>query len=192
MNFNNIRKRRILWGALVVLIVLLTASILGVASMEGEVKITLHGARDIKLEYGTPYEEPGADARLQWQFGQKNQAVDVTIAGEVDHTKLGVYEIVYQALYNEWSATVIRKVHVVDTIAPVITLVQDPDKFTALGQEYVEEGFVATDNYDGDLTAQVIRTTDGETVTYTVTDSSGNTAVVKRTIVYAADPNPAK
>ena len=191
MSPNNIRKRHVLWVALVVLIILLTAAILGAASVEGKVKITLHGAQDMKLEYGTPYEEPGADARLQWQLGQKNQAVDVTITGEVDHTKLGVYEIVYQAVYNEWSSTVIRKVHVVDTTAPVITLVQDPDKFTVPGNEYKEEGFTATDNYDGDLTSQVIRTSDGKEVTYTVTDSSGNTATIKRTIVYK-DPEAPK
>lgn len=190
MSPSNIKKRQALWVVLVLLLILLAAAILGTASREGKVKITLYGAQEMQLEYGTPYEEPGAAARLQWQLGQKNQAVDVTITGEVDHTKLGVYEVVYQAVYEEWSSTVVRKVHVVDTTAPVIELVHNPDQFTVPGKEYVEEGFTATDNYDGDLTAQVVRSSDGKEVTYTVTDSSGNTATVKRTIVYKDPEGP--
>ena len=64
------------------------------------------------------------------------------------------------------------------------TLVSDPGKYTLPNATYEEEGFSATDSCDGDLTALVQRTQTREAVTYTVTDSSGNTTTVQRPIVY--------
>jgi hypothetical protein len=49
---------------------------------------------------------------------------------------------------------------------------------------YVEEGFSATDNYDGDITSQVVSVEKDGVVTYTVSDSSGNTATAERKIIY--------
>ena len=78
----------------------------------------------------------------------------------------------------------------VDGDAPVITLVPDPPgKYTLPGQPYQEEGFTATDNYDGDITDKVQRTETETEIIYTVTDSSGNTTEVRRPIVYS-DPIP--
>ena len=48
--------------------------------------------------------------------------------------------------------------------------------------EYTEEGYKATDNYDGDLTDKVEKETKGELVIYTVKDSSGNSATVERKV----------
>ncbi|MAU11687.1 MAG: hypothetical protein CL607_17815 [Anaerolineaceae bacterium] len=83
-------------------------------------------------------------------------------------------------------------VSVVDTTAPVIQLVDDTITL-ALNEAYVEPGYTATDNYDGDLTSNVttsddidIATVGTYTVTYDVTDSSGNEAVqVTRTVIVA-------
>jgi peptidoglycan/xylan/chitin deacetylase (PgdA/CDA1 family) len=75
-------------------------------------------------------------------------------------------------------------VRVVDTKAPVITLVSDPEHYTLPGQTYEEEGFSAHDGYDGDLTSSVQREVTDTEVIYTVTDSSGNKTEVRRTIVF--------
>ena len=72
----------------------------------------------------------------------------------------------------------------VDTQVPTIELVSDPDRYTLPGHPYEEEGFTATDNYDGDITDRVHRVEKDGTVTYTVKDSFGNTTTVTRTIVY--------
>ncbi len=184
---SDVRQKKQKMGILlIVMLILLLSALLLVGSLKGNIKITLHGARSMKLEYGTPYEEPGAYAVFRWLPGKKNHEVPVTITGQdaVNPMKLGVYEVEYRAEWENWCSTVTRKVYVVDTTAPVIQLVSDPSKYTVIGQEYQEEGFTATDNHDGDLTAKVRRTSNGRTVTYTVTDSSGNTAVAKRTIVY--------
>jgi len=47
-------------------------------------------------------------------------------------------------------------------------------------KEYVEEGYKSIDNYDGDITKSVVLKKDNDGITYTSTDSSGNTSSVKR------------
>lgn len=51
-------------------------------------------------------------------------------------------------------------------------------------QEYKEEGFSASDNRDGDLTAQVERTVLEDRICYKVADSAGNLSVLYRDIPY--------
>ena len=92
--------------------------------------------------------------------------------------------MVYTATFKGVTRTEKQKIVVVDTVAPVITLVSDPEYFTSPVAAYKEEGFSAVDNYDGDITDKVVSKEENGVVTYTVSDSSGNEAVVTRTIVY--------
>ena len=142
------------------------------------IDITLNGERDIYLEYGKIYEEPGAVANLN------DQNVPVQIQGAVNTSLLGTYELTYTAELNGLIATDTRKVHIVDTQLPSITLNTDPYAFTLPGQPYKEEGFKAFDGYDGDISSKVVCKEANGIVTYTVTDSSGNTCSVQRTIYY--------
>ncbi len=153
-------------------------------------EITLTGDTQILLEYPQAYEEPGATATFsgKW-FIREPIDLDVTIDGTVDSDVLGDYEITYNASYKGFSQKVVRTVSVVDTTAPEITLTVNPDSFTPYGETYTEEGFTATDNFDGDLTEKVQRREENGIVTYTVTDSSGNKANAEREIVYR-DVNP--
>lgn len=148
------------------------------------ISMTLHGQREIFLEYGQEYEEAGATAFI---LG-KNVPVPVTCSGQVDTTRLGKQVIKYTAQANGHISTAYRYVHVMDLEAPIITLVNDPKAFTLVGDVYQEEGFTATDNRDGDLTHKVIRKERDGIITYTVADACGNTATVSRTINYI-DPN---
>jgi peptidoglycan/xylan/chitin deacetylase (PgdA/CDA1 family) len=66
----------------------------------------------------------------------------------------------------------------------VISLVSDRDHYTLPGQVYEEEGFSAMDGHDGDITHKVQRELTETEVIYTVTDASGNTAQLRRPIVY--------
>lgn len=52
------------------------------------------------------------------------------------------------------------------------------------GEAYIEEGYTAHDNYDGDITNKVTRKETKRSITYTVSDSSGNIAVATREIEY--------
>jgi len=150
-----------------------------------DVEINLAGEQEMTLEYGTPYKEPGVTATS----GNKN--LEVTVEGTVDAKKLGTYQITYSAKYLWLSETVQRTVHVVDTVAPVITLKTKQDHITLPGTDYVEEGYAASDNYDGDITDKVTTSFDAEkgVMVYTVQDSSGNETRVERVIKYT-DPVP--
>lgn len=186
--------RKSIWTVIlvcgIVLTVVAAAAAIVFGSNEYTLPITLNGEREITLEYGQDYEEPGATAMFQGTLvNKKPTQVEVTVSGDVDTGKLGTYTIRYSARHMGFVATQYRRVRVVDTQLPEITLVADPEKFTFPNETYQEEGFSATDNYDGDITDRVVRTETRETVTYTVKDSSGNTATVERQIVYD-DPVP--
>lgn len=156
-----------------------------------DLRIALTGGRTITLEYGSEFRDPGAAA---WIRGKNlpEEGLDltdkITVEGTVDTSKVGKYVLTYTVRYTEngqdLTVTEERTVKVVDTQAPVITLTTNPDSFTYPGHEYEEEGFVAIDGYDGDITHLVKRTEEFGVVTYRVKDSSGNEAVVQRTINY--------
>lgn len=147
--------------------------------------IILTGEEHISVEFGEEYTEQGAAAAVD---GEAYDAVSIT--GYVDVQTVGEYVITYTAVYGEQTETVQRTVSVVDTKAPEIVLEYIEGYFTYPGFEYEDEGYSAFDNYDGDLTASVERTVDGETVTYTVTDSSGNVARAQRTITFCDVSEP--
>lgn len=157
---------------------------------EYTMQVTLNGEREIILEYGQTYEELGASATF---FGTRLQQepvdVEITVSNEVDTGIVGTYTIRYMAQHKGCVGTAYRRVHVVDTQAPTITLVSDPEHYTLPTETYAEEGFSAYDGYDGDITAQVKRNATKDAVTYTVKDSSGNMSSVTRQIVYD-DPIP--
>lgn len=157
------------------------ALLIGLAvSLSIDLQLTVNGGTEpLTLVYGKDtYQELGATATAN------GEQIEVNISGSVDVTKLGTYEITYKATYLWLFKTVTREVRVVDTTAPVITLKTVPGYFPLPGEEYVEEGYTAIDDYDGDITNQVQRRVENETVYYTVKDSSGNETTVERPIVH--------
>lgn len=197
---NNHKKKGLRIGLLVTLCVCLlvvctAVGMLGYTYHYG-LRLQLRGDRQLQQEYGEAYAEPGAEAVFDGIF-QNPQMLDVTVTGDVDTGKLGTYQLTYTAEYVldfrlfslTCHASDVRQVVVVDTKAPVIQLKTDPDYFTLPGGTYIEEGFIATDNHDGDITAAVERTATEEQVVYKVTDASGNVTEVIRTIEYS-DPVP--
>ena len=110
--------------------------------------------------------------------------IDVVVQGNVDTLKIGKYDVTYTATYEDVAKSITVTYIVEDKKAPVIELVTNKDSYTSPKDEYIEEGYTATDNYDGDLTDKVIREEKDGKVIYSVTDSSGNVAIVERIIVY--------
>ena len=104
---------------------------------------------------------------------------------------MGAYTLTYTAVDNSGNqATATRTVNVVDTTAPVITLVGDSQVNLEVGSTYTDAGATASDNYDGDISSQIVvvnnvdvNTLGSYTVTYSVSDSSSNAAsAVTRTV----------
>lgn len=150
------------------------------------VNITVNGDEKIMIEQGEEYVEQGAQAEAHGSFLFKEpRKLDVTQTGKVDTEKVGgKYEIKYEAHYLWIKAEKTRTVIIADHVPPVIELTSDPEAFTKPGEEYVEEGYKATDNVDGDITDKVKKETKDGIITYTVEDSSGNTATAERKINY--------
>lgn len=175
------RKSVSVWPylALIVFILLVIIGIIAAVSAgTADIMLTLNGESEITLEFGDPYVEAGANATIG------GRAVSVAIQGKVDQQRLGSYTVTYTANHRGKTVTMQRVVHIVDTTAPTIVLVYNNNSFTLPGHEYQEEGFVAEDNYDGDITDRVQRIVENDTVIYKVTDSSGNVAEVRRPIKY--------
>lgn len=181
------RKKRI-WPVVLVCVLVPILVVLAAAAWLMNtlyLEIELNGDREITIQYGESYTDPGAVAVLKSNvLGEFVLDLPVEAQEKVDVSKPGKYAFHYAVDFWWLQDANNRTVTVVDSEAPVITLISVPGSFTIPGQEYKEEGFVATDNADGDITANVQRTVTETEVIYTVTDSSGNAAEVRRTIVY--------
>ena len=153
--------------------------------------ITLVGANPQTVEVGSPYVELGATATDNYD-GDISGSIVIDATG-VDTSTLGSYVVTYDVTDSSGNpaVTVTRTVDVVDTTVPVISLVGANPQTVEVGSPYVELGATALDNYDGDLTGSIVidssavdaSTLGSYSVTYDVTDSSGNAAVqVIRTV----------
>lgn len=180
------KQMLIFCGFLLTLILVAAATILLIPDT-GNLTITLAGEREITLEVGDSYEEPGVTA--VWTKNGKTEEISVETVGKVNPEKFGIYPVKYIAKHGNKTVTDHRRVSVVDSEKPEITLISDPLYYTLPENTYEEEGYTATDNYDGDITDRVIRVQTREKVTYTVSDSFGNVTTVERAIVYL-DPTP--
>ena len=81
-----------------------------------------------------------------------------------------------------------------DSIAPVITLLGDATVSIEVGDTYIDAGATAKDNYDGDITSNIVTVSNVDTailgsytVTYDVTDVNGNAADTVTRIVSVED-----
>ena len=110
----------------------------------------------------------------------------------VNTSIVGVYSVSYNVTDTNGNpaAEVTRTVNVVDTTIPVITITGDATVTIEVGTTYTDAGATALDNYDGDITDDIVTvsTVDTEavgtyTVTYDVSDANNNDAVqVIRTV----------
>ncbi len=145
--------------------------------------VRLKGEKNITIPYGETYREPGYHVVLagkQFLTDPMEMDVPVTVSGEVPAGKVGDFTLHYSGKLLWMSADAERTVHVVDEIPPEITLISNENQEPQV--PYVEEGYRAADNVDGDITDQVVRREYEGEVHYTVADSSGNETTVIRKV----------
>jgi len=149
--------------------------------------IVLDGEADTLVEYGDSYQEPGARVVLSGKWLLKNgytpEKAVLQTSTDFREDVLGKYTVNYEASFYGFKASAQRTVRLVDMVSPLITLMHTGQTVLP-GQRYEEEGFVAVDNHDGNLTDRVRRTEELGVITYSVMDSSGNPAYVERKIPY--------
>ena len=185
------RKKR---TAIVVAIIFIYVVIVAAAIVlidDRHVVVSLHGDEVQTVEIGTPYTDEGAEAWLTGNlFGRLGPEIDVSAHSGVKTdadgltNEIGEFTVTYTALALGGSAEAERTVRVVDTTPPEITLNHVEGYLASWLVGYDEEGFTATDNYDGDITDRVVRTEVDDKVYYSVADSAGNETTVERDIVY--------
>ena len=143
--------------------------------------ITLNGPNPVVVECSKGYVELGATA-----IDSCEGSLPVTISGSV-LTGKGTYTVTYSATDSSGNkATATRTVNVADTTAPVITLNGLNPMTVACGSGYTEPGASATDGCDGavpvTVSGAVLSAKGTYVITYTATDSSGNSASTARTV----------
>jgi len=150
-------------------------------------KITLKGDNTIELGLDEEYIEPGYTA-IDNVDGDITDKVE--ISNNIDIKNYGEYKVIYKVTdSNNLTIEKIRKVIVKDKKYPTITLKGNSIVDVLLGEEYIEEGFIAKDNIDGDITDKVevssninYKKIGSYQITYTVKDSYDNITTIKRTV----------
>jgi len=155
--------------------------------------ITLLGPATVTLEVGSAFTDPGATA---YDATDGDLTGAIVVGSNVNVLALGAYAVTYNVTDSSGNAAaqVVRTVHVVDTTAPAITRLGDPEVILQVGSTYTDPGAAASDNYDGDLTPAIIVANNVDateigvyTVTYDVADSSGNAAAQVARAVHVVD-----
>tara|TARA_B100000809_G_scaffold19840_2_gene17478 strand:- start:32789 stop:34870 length:2082 start_codon:yes stop_codon:yes gene_type:complete len=163
--------------------------------------ITLTGPATVELEEGEAYVDQGASASDNIDGDISGNIVVDESAVNVDAT--GSYTLTYNVSdVADNSATEVTRtvtvtaggVKAADTTAPVMTLTGPATVELEEGEAYTDQGAEAKDNKDGIITANIVETgsvdidTIGSyTLTYNVSDASGNVATeVTRTVTVTA------
>lgn len=150
--------------------------------------ISLIGNENITLELNESYNEQGVQAFLD----KVDISSNVQIEGKVDTNKTGEYKLKYTVFNskNRNPVSVERIVNIEDRIAPTITLKGKNEVTVYVGDTYKDDGCIAQDNYDGDITNKVTIT--GEvntkkagtyTINFAVQDEAGNKAETTRKVI---------
>jgi VCBS repeat-containing protein len=159
--------------------------------------LSLVGGAEVLHELGTAYTDAGATASDNIDG---DLSASIVITGEVNVQTPGIYTLTYTVSDSAGNTAdpVTRQVVVADSTKPVLSLVGGAEVLHELGTAYTDAGAIASDNIDGDLSASIVITgevnvqTPGTyTLTYTVSDSAGNTAdPVTRQVVVADSTKP--
>lgn len=149
--------------------------------------ITLIGEPVIYIEAktGTDYIEQGATV-IDDIDGDITET-KLVISGYVNEDVKGTYYIKYDAIdsHGNNAISVYRQVVVRDTTAPIVTLNGNKEIILLYGQEYIEYGASAVDNYDGPVEVMInnpiiIDKIGTYEVTYFAYDDSGNRGTAVR------------
>jgi len=158
--------------------------------------LTLNGDNQVSIELGSIYEDPGANAIDDIDGDISN---DVVVSGTIDLSSVGSYTLNYVVTDQAGNESNIesRIVDVYDgsqvtqDITPPVLTLNGSDRIDVeIGTSYTELGASAIDDYDGDLSDNVVITGTVDvstlgfyTLEYSATDQAGNQSNVESRVV---------
>jgi len=114
----------------------------------------------------------------------------IKVYGKANINKVGSYEIKYKLKYFFTKKSIVIKINVVDNEKPKIILNGNANVSICPNSKYIEEGYSAMDNYDGEITNKVIVKEFDNFKEYSIKDSSNNNFSIKRTIIKEDKESP--
>ncbi len=157
--------------------------------------VKLNGDADMTVDVNTIFSDPGVNKSSSYYTNPLVLQTTITPLGAPNMNKLGTVVMTYTVCDPSNNCTsVTRTVHVVDRIAPTITLLGANPYYHPRFQPYVDPGVLLSDNYYTDAqmrtslfnmdASKVINDKPGVYfVTYDLTDPSGNAASQESRIV---------
>lgn len=149
-------------------------------------KIHINGKEVVEIVFSTKYTEAGVKA----SFLGKDITKNIKIKSNIKENKIGTYEVTYYL--DDFIIPISKKriVKIIDKEKPKLSIKGDKTIYLCPGKEYVEDGFNAIDDYDGDITKKVKVTKEKDKIIYTVKDSSNNKKTITRKIIYKDNEKP--
>ena len=158
---------------------------------EKKIYFSLNGNSSVEVNIGEKYNDEGFNAKYCSKYFKlfcKDLNKDVKITKrEVE--KQSKYFLNYSLKYNKFSKVLTREVKFIDKDSPTIELFNSNTSYCP-NSNYIEDGYKAFDNVDGDITNKVVKTIKNDKVYYSVSDSSGNKKIIFREIEYKDNEAP--
>ncbi len=183
-NHHNFIKYIII-GAAILIIIIFIFIVKAQVTKKTTYNIELKGDREITIYVGTEFIDPGYTTYDN--YGRDNTG-KTRVISTIDTNKIGTYEIAY--IIGTTIET--RKINVIKEkeSKTIIHLRGKSIEYYEQGVEYQEEGYIAMDSIDGDITDKVVvsgnidsNTIGPQKIVYSVQNSKGIFTSVTRTII---------
>lgn len=177
-------------NVIILFMILLIIFFISFFSLSGKkLYFNLNGSSYLELNVGEEYEEIGYEAKYCNKYLKlfcSDISDDVLISKNIKNDKLFIN---YLIDYNNSKKVLTREIVFKDLESPIIEL-EGVDVNLCPNQEYVESGYKAYDNVDGNITDKVEVKTLHNKIYYSVIDSSGNKKTIFRNVNYADNEKP--
>lgn len=169
----------------VVVLTILTAIIV---IKNNKITVSLNGPKIETINVFSSYKDKGVSVKK----GNKELSKDkytLTKKNSINQNIVGKYDLHYKVKVKKKEFDLQRTINVVDNVAPELNLSTDVvERDFCTKKETKPITFDAVDNYDGDLTKDVIISETDDKIIYSVKDASGNEAKKEVSISYSSKP----
>ena len=174
------------------LIILLAAIIISIIYTTVP-RLELNGVQNMTMSYRDTYEEPGVILKN----ANAKYLNKLKIEDNIVQQQIGTYYVDYTLKLGSRTLKRRRTIKVIDDISPIIKLEGNQVMEISINKEYIEPGYNAFDEYEGDLTDKVeisgkVDTTNyGEyIIKYKVKDSNNNSMEINRIVKVVDEETP--